>query len=49
MQLDLGEPVDLAGGSLWDSLLDSLRRNLLDSLGVSPWGSLRTSLLEDRR
>ena len=61
MKLDLGEPVDLTGGSLWrslrrrllDKLLVSLRGRPLDSLWDSLWDSLGDSLwhslVEDRR
>ena len=41
MKINLGQPVDLAGASLWDSLGYSLRGSLWDSLGYSLW--------EDRR
>ena len=53
MKLNLGQPVDLAGGSLlprlWCSLWPGLRRSLRASLGGSLGGSLGASLVEDRR
>ena len=49
MQLDLGEPVDIAGDSLRVSLLPRLWGSLMVSLWGSLRGSLGVSLKEDRR
>ena len=49
MKLDLGKPVNLAGGGPWDSLWTSLGGGLLPSLWRSLWASRGSSLEDERR